>query len=290
MTNTTNPNTTEHNTLSQQNIAFIGGGNMARSLIGGLIANDYNTQNIRATDPAEAQLQLLRDQFAIQTDTSNLNAVQQADVVVLAVKPQMLRTVAVELADAVQQKQPLIVSIAAGIREPDLNHWLGDQIAIVRCMPNTPALIQAGATALFANPLVTDEQRQIAESILNAAGITVWVEDEALLDSVTALSGSGPAYFFLIIEILQKVGQDLGLSPEQARQLTLQTAVGATRMAMESGEDAALLRQRVTSPGGTTERALEILQQGDIETLFKQALTGAYQRCAELSDSLGGKA
>jgi pyrroline-5-carboxylate reductase len=183
----------------------------------------------------------------------------------------------------------LIISIAAGITEPDLRNWLGGDLAIIRCMPNTPALIGCGATGLFANSFVNKDQRQIADAILSAAGITVWVDDEKLLDSVTALSGSGPAYFFLVIEILQKIGEELGLTPEQARQLTLQTAVGATRMAQQSDESAAVLRKRVTSPGGTTERAIEILQSGGIEKLFSKALTGAYTRCEELSDLLGGR-
>ena len=282
--------TTTKNNDDSPNIAFIGGGNMARSLIGGLIANGHSAQAIWAADPATEQLQLLSSQFGINTAPDNPAAIQSADVVVLAVKPQILKNVATELADLVQQRQPLLISIAAGIREPDLRNWLGHNAAIVRCMPNTPALIQQGATALFANSFVSASQCQIAESILNAAGITVWVENETLLDSVTALSGSGPAYFFLVIEMLQRIGEDLGLSPEQARQLTLQTAVGATKMAMASDEDAATLRKRVTSPGGTTERAIEILQQGDVEKLFKQALTGAYERCAELSDLLGGRA
>ena len=269
-------------------IAFIGGGNMARSLIGGLVAAGHNSQAIWAADPLPELLQQLQNDFNINTTAANHTAVTAADVVVLAVKPQLLHEVASGLASAVQARQPLVISIAAGIREPDMALWLGGEPAIVRCMPNTPALLRCGATALYANSRVSVAQRQLAETIMQAAGITVWVDEEILLDSVTALSGSGPAYFFLVMEAMEQAGQAMGLTSEQARNLTLQTALGAARMAVESNESAATLRQRVTSPGGTTERAIGILQDQGLEDLFMQALQGAKQRCQELSDQLGG--
>jgi pyrroline-5-carboxylate reductase len=208
-------------------------------------------------------------------------------VLVLAVKPQVLREVAKPLATAIQRYRPLVISVAAGVREPDLRRWLGDQVAIVRSMPNTPALVKSGATALYANPHVSDQQQQLAESILRAVGLTIWVNDENLLDSVTALSGSGPAYFFLVMEALEQAGIKLGLSEEQARLLTLETAFGAAKMALESPQSPALLRNRVTSPGGTTECALKVLQEGQLETLFVNALEAACQRARELGDLLG---
>lgn len=269
-----------------QTIAFIGAGNMARSLIGGLIADDYPASAIIATDPLDAQRDQLRQHFDIRTEINNREAATQADIVVLAVKPQAMKQVATDLAPVIRDRHPLVVSIAAGIRAATLDAWLGGNTALVRCMPNTPALVQCGATGLYANARVTPSQHQAAESILRAVGLTVWVEDEALLDSVTALSGGGPAYFFLVIEALENAGVELGLGREQARLLALQTAFGAAKMALESEEPAAQLRARVTSPGGTTERAIAALQAGGMEALFSQALAAARQRCEELSDLL----
>jgi pyrroline-5-carboxylate reductase len=270
-------------------IAFIGGGNMACSLIGGLIADGYDPLNIWASDPNEAQRDSLRRQFGVNTCAGNVQAVERADIVVLAVKPQVLGDVSVQLIEVVQRKKPLIISIAAGVREPDLRDWLGGAMAVVRTMPNTPALIGSGATALFANPLVSEAQRQQAESLMRAVGVTVWVQDEHLLDAVTALSGSGPAYFFLVMEAMEQAGAAMGLNADHARLLTLQTALGAAKMALESSQGPAGLRARVTSPGGTTERAIEVLQQGKLEELFSKALDAARQRAQDLGDLLGNK-
>lgn len=269
-----------------QTIAFIGAGNMARSLIGGLIADGYPAQSIQAADPDAEQRQRLQERFGIQVDADNAVVAASAELVVLAVKPQVMREVAQGLGPTVQQRRPLVVSIAAGVREPALDRWLGGGAAVVRCMPNTPALVQAGATGLYANSRVTGDQRAAAEALMRAVGLTVWVTDEALLDSVTALSGSGPAYFFLVIEALENAGVELGLSRDQARLLTLQTAFGAARMALESDHDPAALRRHVTSPGGTTERAIGILRDGGLEALFSKAVAGARQRCQELSSLL----
>jgi len=198
-----------------------------------------------------------------------------------------LHQVATELSSTVQQQKPLIISIAACVREPDINRWLGGDIAIVRTMPNTPAMVQSGATALIANAAVTEEQRELAETIMRAVGLTLWLEDESQLDAVTALSGSGPAYFFLVMEAMEHAGRELGLSGQTARLLTMQTAFGAAKMALESSDNAAILRERVTSPGGTTEKALEVLENGKLRELFDQALKAACERSHELAELIG---
>jgi pyrroline-5-carboxylate reductase len=191
--------------------------------------------------------------------------------------------VAEGLAPIIQQGRPLVVSIAAGVRSSDIEQWLGGNIAVVRTMPNTPALVQTGATALYANPRVTEDQRDMAESIMRAVGLTLWVDDEALLDAVTALSGSGPAYFFRIMEALETAGVELGLSREAAHLLTLQTALGAAKMALESEESIVTLRERVTSPGGTTEQGLQVMNENNIDRLFSEVLKAARDRSAELA-------
>jgi pyrroline-5-carboxylate reductase len=270
-------------------IGFIGGGNMAASLIGGLIADGTTPSQIRVAEPDAERSKSLQQQFAIQLAADNMALVAESDVVVLAVKPQVLSTVCQQIAGAVEGKRPLIISVAAGIRIGDIDRWLGDDNAIVRTMPNTPALVQCGATALYANSRVDDRQREIAERIMRAVGLTQWLENEPLMDAVTALSGSGPAYFFLVIEALEQAGCKLGLSAESSRVLALQTAFGAAKMALESSESSEELRRRVTSPGGTTERAIGILEQGDLRGLFERALTGARDRAQELAEELGAK-
>ena len=219
--------------------------------------------------------------------SDNYAAVAHADAIVLAVKPGIIKPVSQELASQVEDQGSLIISIAAGIREASLRHWLGEQTAIVRTMPNTPALVQSGATALYANPNTSEEQRNIAESILRAVGVAIWVDDEALMDAVTALSGSGPAYFFLFMEAMQTVGCELGLPEKTARLLTLQTAFGAAKMALESSEGVSTLRERVTSPGGTTERAIKSFQDDHLEALVRTALKAAAERSRELGIELG---
>lgn len=278
--------------MSTPIIAFIGAGNMAGSLIGGLIADGWSPDCIRAADPDAIRLEALRNQFAIQSSEDNNSIAIDADVLVLAVKPQVLHSVATALSNTVQQQKPLVISIAAGVCEPDIHKWLGgnnvgSNIAIVRTMPNTPALVQSGATALIANASVTEEQRELAETILRAVGLTLWLEDESLLDAVTALSGSGPAYFFLVMEAMEHAGCKLGLPKETARLLTLQTAFGAAKMALESPEGTTTLRERVTSPGGTTEQALAVLEEGNLRGLFDNALKAACERSRELSELIG---
>ncbi|MDH3899970.1 MAG: pyrroline-5-carboxylate reductase [Gammaproteobacteria bacterium] len=275
--------------MTDTRLTFIGGGNMASSLVGGLIADGWKPDLIRIADPDPQQTDRLTQRFAVAVTQDNRTAVEQADAVILAVKPQAIKSITGELAEVIAAQQPLVISIAAGIRETALRGWLGEHTAIVRTMPNTPALVQSGATALYANPAVSKEQRNLAESVLRAVGLTIWVDDEDLMDAVTALSGSGPAYFFMFMEALQSAGTQLGLPAETARLLTLQTAFGAAKMALESSEDAAVLRQRVTSPGGTTERALEYLHNHGFEDHVLGALQAAAQRSRELATEFGGE-
>ncbi len=282
--------------MENKTIAFIGGGNMAFSLIGGLIASNVPANHIRVADPDQEKLDALAARFGIRPFTNdNARAVDSADVVLLATKPQKLKEVAQEIALAIQHSRPLVLSVAAGVRETDIQNWLSsndgnseNKLAIVRTMPNTPALLGCGATGLYANLHVSKEQKGLAESILRAVGITVWLEKEEQLDAVTAISGSGPAYFFLVMETMEKIGQQLGLPQETARILTLQTAFGAAKMALERPENSAELREKVTSPGGTTEQALQVFQQDQkLENLFAEALTAACNRSAELAELLG---
>lgn len=264
-------------------VAFIGAGNMARSLIVGMLQEAGNLQ-IRVSDPDQNQLDVIRSYGSqIFTSTDNAATIQDADVVVLAVKPQVMRTVIEPLQDLAQKQRPMFVSVAAGIREASLNAWLGGNLPIVRCMPNTPALVKAGATGLYANAQVSKEQRSLAESILRTVGITLWFEDEAKLDAVTAVSGSGPAYFFLVMEAMQAAAESLGLKPEDAQLLVVQTALGAARLALESDQQPADLRKQVTSKGGTTEAALNTLNAGGLVPLFAEALKASAQRSKELA-------
>ena len=275
--------------MKNKTLAFIGCGNMAASLIKGLIADGYDPKKIMASDPDSDKLAHFSGLCGITLARDNYQAVEFAEVVLLAVKPQVLQQVASDIASTVQQHKPLIISIAAGVQEKDLDRWLGGDVALVRTMPNTPAMIQVGATALHASPTVTPEQKDLAESILRSVGLTKWVDSEAMIDVVTALSGSGPAYFFLVIEAMESAAVELGLPADTAHLLTLQTALGAARMAMESRDTPATLRERVTSPGGTTEAALEEFEQGDLRALFVRAITRARDRSIELSNMLGEK-
>jgi pyrroline-5-carboxylate reductase len=275
--------------MSDPTIAFIGGGNMARSLIGGLIADGTPADQIRVADPDAGQRETLVERLGVMTTESNSEAITGADVVVLAVKPALIKTVAADLGDQLRAQSSLTISIAAGVREADISRWLGGDVAVVRCMPNTPALVQCGMTALYANEHVSPGQRGLTETLLQAVGAIEWIPDEAIMDSVTAVSGSGPAYFFLVMEAIEAAGAELGLDRATARRLTLQTALGAARMAAESDEDPATLRQRVTSPGGTTEAATKALEAGDIHAVFQRALAQAVERAGELGDQLGNQ-
>jgi pyrroline-5-carboxylate reductase len=273
--------------MKQQTLGFIGAGNMAGSLIAGLWADGYDPKKIWASDPDPEKLDSLAGRFGVNTTANNLAAVENSQVVVLAVKPQALREVALGLAATVQRCKPLIISLAAGVTEAAIDRWLGGGNDIVRCMPNTPALVKTGATALHGNDNISGEQRSRAEAVLRAVGVAVWVEREALLDAVTALSGSGPAYFFLFMEAMEEAAVKLGLEAKTARLLTQQTALGAARLAIESDESPAELRRKVTSPGGTTERAVGRFEDGGLRSLVAEAMRAAERRAVELSRELG---
>ncbi|WP_417533807.1 pyrroline-5-carboxylate reductase [Marinobacterium stanieri] len=272
--------------MSQQPvIAFIGAGNMARAIIGGLLENGFAAANIWAAEPDASRLQDLAEQ-GLKTTSDNNEAVAAADMVILAVKPQIMQAVASELADAAQKHQPLFVSIAAGISLDALDRWLGGNAAVVRCMPNTPSLVQTGASGLFANARVSEQQRNLATQAMEAVGIALWVQNEAELDVVTAISGSGPAYYFLMMEAMTAAGTKLGLSEETARGLTLQTALGAARMASSSDVDAAELRRRVTSPKGTTEQAILTFQAEGLEAIVEKAMVACRDRAEAMAAEL----
>ena len=268
-------------------ITFIGAGNMSQSLISGLI-QDESSFDIRIADPNEKQLSGFQQQWQqVSAFQDNNKAITNASIIVLAVKPQIMEMVCGSLSDL--NNETLVISIAAGITESNINKWLGGtdikRLPIVRCMPNTPALVQSGMTGLFANNQVSEEQRSTAESILRAVGTTLWFDKEQKLNAVTAVSGSGPAYFFLVMEAMQQAAEKMGLDAEDARLLVLQTAFGAAKLALESDDDAATLRQKVTSKGGTTEAAINTLVSGGLVDLFDDALNAAEQRSQELSRS-----
>ena len=266
-------------------IAFIGAGNMAASLIGGLRAKGLDAAQIRASDPGADTRARVSAEHGIETFENNADAIQGVDVIVLAVKPQAMKAVCEGLRPSLQPHQ-LVVSIAAGITCASMNTWLGAQ-PIVRCMPNTPSLLRQGVSGLYATAEVSAEQRDEAQALLSAVGIALWLEQEQQLDAVTAVSGSGPAYFFLLIEAMTAAGVKLGLPHEVAEQLAEQTALGAAKMAVASEVDAAELRRRVTSPGGTTQAAIESFQAGGFEALVEKALGAAAHRSAEMAEQLG---
>ena len=272
--------------MSNSRIAFIGAGNMASALFGGLIKQGFPPSRIIASDPSATTLTQAAE-LDIVTTHDNLAAIDKADVVVLAVKPQVLKTVLEPLRSALGIRKPLLISIAAGVNLQSLQSWGGVDLPVVRCMPNTPALVQTGATGLYANEQVTAVQKELAQTILGAVGVTLWLDSEQQLDAVTAVSGSGPAYFFLVMEAMTEAGQQLGLSAEVSEQLTLQTALGAARMALDSEVAVAELRRRVTSPGGTTEQALLTFENGGLKPLFAKAMSDCAQRSVELARELG---
>jgi pyrroline-5-carboxylate reductase len=266
-------------------ITFIGGGNMAAALIGGLIGKGHAAAGIRVVEiQAEARARLSA-QFGVACVDSVAAAAPLGEVLVLAVKPQQIRAAAEALRPRLGHE--LVITIAAGIRLVDLSRWLGGYATLVRCMPNTPALVGAGVTGLYASAGVGAEQRALAESILGAVGATLWVPQESLLDPVTAISGSGPAYVLYFIEALQQAAQEMGFSAADAKKLALETFVGTARLAALSAEGVAVLRERVTSKGGTTERALASMDADRVKDLIVRALHAATLRAHELGEQLG---
>ena len=276
-------NTPEPTPRGEHTVAFIGGGNMARSLIGGLVAGGVAAGSIRVADPGEATRAGLETDFGVATFAGAMDAVAGADVWVMAVKPQVLRGVCEGLVDPARARTPLVVSVAAGITSAQIERWLGGDAAVVRAMPNTPSLLGAGMTGLYANDRVDAAGRAQAETLLAATGRTEWIDDEALMDAVTAVSGSGPAYVFLFAEAMEAAAIAQGLPAASARLLVQQTLLGASRMLAESGEAPGELRRRVTSPNGTTQAALETFEAGDLRTLVADAVDAARRRGQELS-------
>lgn len=271
--------------MEDQSVAFIGGGNMTRAIVGGLLEDGFSAANISIAEPMASQRDLLTDAMpGVFVSEDNDEVVARANNVVLSVKPQIIAGVCRELADAVQKTRPLIISIAAGPRIADIDHWLGGGNAIARVMPNQPALLQKGVSGLFANDKTSAEQLEAARTIMSAVGPVVSVPVEDDIDAVTAVSGSGPAYFYLLIDMIAKTGERLGLSEAAARDLAIETAVGATKLAQESGDSMDELIARVRSPGGTTAAALDSLLNNGVRDIFATALTAARDRATALAD------
>lgn len=271
--------------LNTVKVGFIGAGNMSSALIKGLLANGVASGNILVSDSHEEKTQALSQDSGVVVCADNETLVNQADVVVLAVKPQAMEAALTPLAETLKTRSCLLVSVAAGVSLDSLRQWSHPAQAIVRCMPNTPALVQAGASALIANDRTSETQKAAADAILGAVGLVVWLDEEKQMDAVTALSGSGPAYFFLLMESMQQAAVELGLDVEVAMQLCLQTAMGAAKLAQSSDVDVAELRRRVTSPKGTTEAAIRQFEKDDFAAIVHRALAQAAQRSEELSAS-----
>ncbi|WP_341327091.1 pyrroline-5-carboxylate reductase [Methylotuvimicrobium sp. KM2] len=273
--------------MKTKKIGFIGGGNMASSLITGLIASGHSPSQIWVSDINQDALKTLANNLNINISVANEAVIEEVEVVVLAIKPQVLREVAENCAAIIRKKRPLVVSIAAGVTQESLSRWLGTEVAVVRCMPNTPSLVLTGATGLHANANVDDEQRDLAENILRSVGVALWVDKESELDAVTAVSGSGPAYYFLLMEAMEQAALSMGMQEHTARLLIQQTALGAAKIALESNESPEQLRKRVSSPGGTTEQAIKAFEQGGFRELVAKAIQAAHDRSIEMSKQLG---
>jgi pyrroline-5-carboxylate reductase len=271
--------------VDKKTIAFIGCGNMAGSMIRGLVADGYPKEKLWATNRQTDRLNELADQLGVHVTSDNLEAVLNADVLVLAVKPKVMRQLCNEIKETVQKQKPLIISVAIGVSAEMLSNWLGEGLAIVRSMPNTPSLIGAGAAGLFENAEVSAAEHDVAESIHRAVGMVIWVKQESLIDVVASLSGSGPAYFFYFMELMEKTACNLGLDGEAANLLALQTALGASKLAIESSDSVEVLRRKVTSPKGTTEQALAVFQ-AYLPEVVEKAMHAAVKRAGQLTNDL----
>jgi pyrroline-5-carboxylate reductase len=269
-------------------IGFIGAGNMAHAIISGLINNGTKRNQIKISDTNEALLSLRKAEFNLEVFTDNAKLAAQCGVIVLAVKPQVLSSVCKALKGKLTTNT-LLISIAAGVKSGDIERWLGGNQAIIRTMPNTPALLNQGITGLFANEQASDKQKSLAENILNSVGECLWVDDEHLLEAITAVSGSGPAYFFLMLESMAKAGIALGLDEAVAQKLSIQTALGASMMASSSKDSPQQLRNKVTSKNGTTQAAIESFQDQDFEVIIIHAIRAAFDRANEIGIELGNE-
>jgi pyrroline-5-carboxylate reductase len=264
-------------------VGFIGGGNMARAIAGGLLRGGMHATDVFLSEPREAQRELLRRElYGVQVTEDNHRVARECEVLVFAVKPQILKAVCTDLAESVQASVPLIISIAAGPRVDDIDAWLGSNLSVVRVMPNQPALIDQGVSALYANARTSDASRRLSEAILSAVGQVVWVTEERDIDSVTAVSGTGPAYFYMLIDTMIQAAIDFGLNEETARVLAVETARGASALAATETESMSSMIDRVRSPGGTTQAALECLDAADVRGIFSRAIEAARARAEEL--------
>jgi len=270
-------------------IGFIGAGNMASAIIGGMLDNGFQAGNIWVSAPDDNHLQSLRTRFGVSITTDNRYCAQQSDIVVLAVKPQVMATVCQDIAPVVQNTRPVMVSIAAGLTAETLDQWLGGGLPVVRVMPNTPSLVGKGAAGLYANAQVNPEQKGAVLAVFESIGQALWVDSEDQLHGITALSGSGPAYFFLILEALEQAATEAGIEASTARTMAIQTMAGAAEMAGRSEHDPGQLKRNVMSPGGTTEQAINALEKGGLRDLVKTAFNAAYERSQDMSKELADK-
>ncbi len=275
-------------TTKNQTISFIGGGNMAHSIIGGLIASGWTADHIHVSDPMEDQRIRLQQQFGVQVYADNPPCVQHGGIIVFAVKPQMMQQAVSSANHLLRTNQPLILSIVAGIRIADIIRWIGAELPVVRVMPNTPALVNSGVTAMLANSRTTDHQRRAAKSVMQSVGPVVQVESERDIDIVTGISGSGPAYYFKLMEIMIHSARNNGLDEQTAQTLVLETALGAARLALASEYPPDQLRRQVTSPGGTTQAALSSMEGNGIDRIIADGIQAAIEKSNELADALGG--
>ena len=273
--------------LNDSKICFIGAGNMASCIVGGLVKEGFPCGQIIASAPSEANLQAIKASSNIQTTTNNQAAVSNADIIILSVKPQVLKNVCEDISSSLAH-QPLIISIAAGISIDSIDAWLGGELPIIRCMPNTPSQVLKGASGLIANQQVSEAQKATTSALFSAIGVVEWVKDETQMHAVTALSGSGPAYVFLVIEAMEAAAVKQGLSAETARKLAAQTVAGAAEMVLNSDIEPAQLKRNVMSPGGTTERAIQTFESLGLVDIFEQAINAATERSIEMSAQLKG--
>jgi pyrroline-5-carboxylate reductase len=272
--------------MDRPSICFIGAGHISGAVIAGLLSNGYEPEKIWATRRSDEKLQLLQEQFGIHITSNNREAALQADIVVLSAQPSQVQTICAELKPIFDEKKPLIVSVAAGITCKLLQRWSGETLPIIRAMPNLPALVNAGATGLYANGHISTAQKAQVESIFRCVGVTVWVEQEDQMDIITAAFSSGCGYLFLVMDAIQQASVQLGLSEEASRLLTLELVLGSSRIAMQSEKDLAQLLQSVATPGGTTAAGLQVLEDNNIKDVFSKAIQAAWQRAKTISTSL----
>lgn len=269
---------------AHKKIAFIGAGNMARAMIGGLIKNGFPAEHIWAASPNLQKHEKIKSKYSIHLTADNVEAAKHADIIVFAVKPWVMQTVCAEIKKIIQEKDPLLISLVTGIKIASIVNWIShSHCALIRTMPNIASAVSAGATGLFANPHATSDQKDFAESLFRSVGAAVWLQKEDLLDVITAVSGSGPAYLFYIFEAMQNAAESLGLSAAEAKLLVAQTATGAAKMVMETEESFDQLRRLVTAEKGTTAAAIEVLEQHDVQNTVKKAIEAAFHRAKELA-------